>query len=75
MEQVPSIGRGKNIDEKWTRCKNVITDEEQVLGCWEARRKDWITHNTREATEARMETTMKLNKAADDTRKENLQQE
>ena len=67
---------GKNIDEKWTRCKNAITDTcEQVLGCWEARRKDWITDNTWEATEARRETKMKLNKEAGDTRNEKLQQE
>ena len=69
-EQVPSIGRGKNIDEKWARCKNAITDTcEQVLGCWEARRMDWITDDTWEAIEARRETKMKLNKEADDTRK------
>ena len=37
-----ALEEGKNIDEKWTRCKNAITDTcEQVLGCWEARRKDW----------------------------------
>ena len=60
----------KNIDEKWTRCKNAITDTcEQVLGCWEARRKDWNTDDTWEAIEARRETKMKLNKEADDTRK------
>ena len=67
-----ALEEGKNIDEKWTRCKNAITDTcEQVLGCWEARRKDWITDDTWEAIEARRETKMKLNKEADDTRKKN----
>ena len=65
-----ALEEGKNIDEKWARCKNAITDTcEQVLGCWEARRKDWITDDTWEAIEARRETKMKLNKEADDTRK------
>ena len=42
-----ALEEGKNIDEKWARCKNAITDTcEQVLGCWEARRKDWITDDT-----------------------------
>ena len=68
----PSIGRWKNIDEKWIRCKNAITDTcEQVLGCREVKRKDWITDDTWEAIEARGETKMKLNKEADDTRKKN----
>ena len=50
--------------------QDAITDTcEQVLGCWEARRKDWITDDTWEAIEARRETKMKLNKEADDTRK------
>ena len=67
-----TLEEGKNIDEKWTRCKNAITDTcEQVLGCWEARRKDWITDDTWEDIEARRETKMKLNKEADDTREKN----
>ena len=67
-----ALEEGKNIDEKGTRCNNAITDTcEQVLGCWEARRKDWITDNTWEAIEARKETKIKLNKEADDTRKKN----
>ena len=71
-----ALEEGKNIDEKWARCKNAITDTcEQVLGCWEARRKDWITDDTWEAIEAMRETKMKLNKEADDTRKKKLQQE
>ena len=71
-----ALDEEKNIDEKWARCKNAITDTcEQVLGCWEARRKDWITDDTWEAIEARRETKMKLNKEADDTRKETLRQE
>ena len=71
-----ALEEGQNIDEKWTRCKNAITDTcEQVLGCWEARRKDWIADDTWEAIEARRETKMKLNKEAYDTRKEKLQQE
>ena len=54
-----ALEEGKNIDEKWARCKNAITDTcEQVLGCWEA-------------IEARRETKMKFNKEADDTRKKN----
>ena len=70
-----ALEEGKNIDEKWTRCKNAITDTcEQVLGCWEARRKDWITDDTWEAIGARREAKMKLNKEADDTRKK-LQRE
>ena len=52
--------------------QDAITDTcEQVLGCWEARRKDWITDDTWEAIEARRETKMKLNKEADDTMKKN----
>ena len=68
-----ALEEGKHIDEKWTRCKNAITDTcEQVLGCREARKKDWITYDTWEAIEARREPKMKLNKEADDTRKEKL---
>ena len=65
--------KGESIDEKWTRCKNAITDTcKRVLGCREARRKDWITDDTWEAIKARRETKIKLSKAADDTRKEKL---
>ena len=47
MEQVQSMEKGESIDEKWARCKNAITDTcKQVLGCWEARRKDWIADDT-----------------------------
>ena len=60
---------GKTIDEKWSRCKNAITGIcEQVLGCREARRKDWITDDTWEAIESRRETETKLNKEVDYTR-------
>ena len=48
---------------------------EQVLGCQEAKRKDWITDDTWEAIESRRVIKMKLNKEADDTRKAKLRQE
>ena len=68
-----ALEEGKHIDKKGTRCKNAITDTcEQVLGCREARKKDWIRDDTWEAIEARRETKMKLSKEADDTRKEKL---
>ena len=61
-----TLEEGKIIAEKWAR-NNASTDIcEQVQGCRETRRKDWITDDTWEATEARRETEIKQNKKADD---------
>ncbi|KAJ8375211.1 hypothetical protein SKAU_G00057910 [Synaphobranchus kaupii] len=69
-KQIPSPGRGGNIDENWERCKKAITSTCQtVLGHRDPRKKDWISDATWKEIEARRDIKLKLNRETDNNKR------